>query len=147
MIAADPPLLSRSRARSKRSTWSGWPWSTWRQSTRSRCSSTRNRRRCSSLKQRAIDWGWAASGCGDRPGPGAQRRDGPGTPGIQELLAQVSLDHVGVVGHEMSRLARSCRTGINSWNSALSLAHCWRIKMASTTRATTTTGLLGLKAP
>ena len=71
------------------------------------------------LKQRAIDWGWAAERVRvidqDQGHSGATAE---GRQGFQELLAQVSLDHVGVVlGIEMSRLARCCR----DWHQLLEL--------------------------
>ena len=63
------------------------------------------------LKRKAIDWGWPAERVliidddQGRSGSSAEGRIG-----FQRLLAEVSLDHVGlVVGIEMSRLARSCR--------------------------------------
>ena len=71
------------------------------------------------LKQRAIDWGWAT----DRvrvidQDQGHSATTAEGRQGFQELLAQVSLDHVGVVlGIEMSRLARCCR----DWHQLLEL--------------------------
>ncbi len=71
------------------------------------------------LKQRAIDWGWPA----DRvrvidQDQGHSGATAEGRQGFQELLAQVSLDHVGVVlGIEMSRLARCCR----DWHQLLEL--------------------------
>lgn len=71
------------------------------------------------LRQRAIDWGWPADRVRvidqDQGHSGATAQ---GRQGFQELLAQVSLDHVGVVlGIEMSRLARSCR----DWHQLLEL--------------------------
>ena len=71
------------------------------------------------LKQRAIDWGWSAERVRvidqDQGHSGATAE---GRQGFQELLAQVSLDHVGVVlGIEMSRLARCCR----DWHQLLEL--------------------------
>ena len=71
------------------------------------------------LKQRAIDWGWSAERVRvidqDQGHSGATAE---GRQGFQELLAQVSLEHVGVVlGIEMSRLARCCR----DWHQLLEL--------------------------
>lgn len=71
------------------------------------------------LKEKAVAWGWGA----DRvlvidrdlgqSGANAEARAG-----FQQLLAEVSLDHVGLVlGIEMSRLARSCR----DWHQLLEL--------------------------
>jgi hypothetical protein len=55
------------------------------------------------------------------------------------LLAEIGLDHVGLVlGLEMSRLARSTKTGINSWNCVPFSAPCWLIRMACMIRPTTT---------
>lgn len=49
---------------------------------------------------------------------GISGRSIEGRPGFQKLLAEVSLDHVGIVlGIEMSRLARSCR----DWHQLLEL--------------------------
>ena len=50
-----------------------------------------------------------------------------GRPGFQRLLAEVALDHVGLIlGLEMSRLARSCnRTGTSCWSCAPASASCW----------------------
>jgi DNA invertase Pin-like site-specific DNA recombinase len=71
------------------------------------------------LRARAIAWGWPAQrvlvfdqdlGCS---GVSVE-----GRVGFQQLLAEVSLDHVGIVlGIEMSRLARSCR----DWHQLLEL--------------------------
>ena len=50
---------------------------------------------------------------------GLSGQSAEGRPGFQRLLAEVALDHVGLIlGLEMSRLARSCRTGTNSWSCA-----------------------------
>jgi len=63
------------------------------------------------LRRRAIEWGWPA----DRvliidDDQGHSGSTAEGRVGFQRLLAEVSLDHVGLVlGIEMSRLARSCR--------------------------------------
>ena len=59
--------------------------------------------------------------------------------GFQRLLAEVSLDHVGLIlGLEMSRLARSNKIGISSLNSAPSFGRCEPMPMASTIRPITT---------
>lgn len=72
-----------------------------------------------SLRSRAIEWGWS-------PGrvlvidddQGQSGRSAEGRVGFQRLLAEVSLDHVGLVlGIEMSRLARSCK----DWHQLLEL--------------------------
>jgi DNA invertase Pin-like site-specific DNA recombinase len=63
------------------------------------------------LRRRAVEWGWPP----DRvvvidQDQGHSGRSAEGREGFQHLLAEISLDHVGIVlGAEMSRLARSCR--------------------------------------
>jgi DNA invertase Pin-like site-specific DNA recombinase len=63
------------------------------------------------LKQRAIDLGWAA----DRvvvidEDLGSSGASTVGRAGFQRLMAEVGMDHVGIIfGVEISRLARSCR--------------------------------------
>jgi DNA invertase Pin-like site-specific DNA recombinase len=74
---------------------------------------TESTQRQYALKQRAIDLGWPAERVlvidEDQGQSGASAE---GRPGFQRLLAEVSLDHVGLIlGLEMSRLARSCRDG------------------------------------
>jgi DNA invertase Pin-like site-specific DNA recombinase len=71
------------------------------------------------LKEKAIAWGWSAQRVLvidqdlGQSGANAEARAG-----FQQLLAEVSLDHVGLVlGIEMSRLARSCR----DWHQLLEL--------------------------
>ena len=63
------------------------------------------------LRRRAIEWGWPAERVlviDDDQGHTASTIEG--RVGFQRLLAEVSLDHVGLVlGIEMSRLARSCK--------------------------------------
>ena len=50
------------------------------------------------------------SSSGDRRRPGQERGQPEGRLGFQRLLAEVGLDHVGLIlGLEMSRLARSCK--------------------------------------
>ena len=72
-----------------------------------------------SLRGRAIQWGWPA----ERvlvidEDQGHSGRSAQGRLGFQRLLAEVSLDHVGLVlGIEMSRLARSCK----DWHQLLEL--------------------------
>jgi len=71
------------------------------------------------LRDRAIDWGWPAERVlviDDDQGQSGSSVEG--RRGFQRLLAEVSLDHVGVVlGIEMSRLARSCK----DWHQLLEL--------------------------
>jgi len=72
-----------------------------------------------SLRRRAIEWGWP----GERvliidEDQGQSGSSAQGRVGFQRLLAEVSLDHVGLVlGIEMSRLARSCK----DWHQLLEL--------------------------
>lgn len=71
------------------------------------------------LRRKAIAWGWAP----DRvmvvdEDQGHTASSAEGRAGFQRLLAEVSLDHVGLVlGIEMSRLARSCK----DWHQLLEL--------------------------
>jgi DNA invertase Pin-like site-specific DNA recombinase len=52
-----------------------------------------------------------------------------GRPGFQRLVAEVSLDHVGIIlGIEMSRLARSCR----DWHQLLEVCSLFRTLIADT---------------
>ncbi len=71
------------------------------------------------LRDRAVDLGWPETGVvviDDDLGQSGQSVSG--RPGFQRLLAEVSLDHVGLVlSIEMSRLARSCR----DWHQLLEL--------------------------
>jgi len=71
------------------------------------------------LRERAIAWGWSASRVliidEDLGHSGSSVE---GRSGFQRLLAEVTLDHVGLVlGIEMSRLARSCK----DWHQLLEL--------------------------
>ena len=63
------------------------------------------------LRRRAIEWGWPAERVlviDDDQGHSGSTAEGRA--GFQRLLAEVSLDHVGLVlGIEMSRLARCCK--------------------------------------
>jgi len=71
------------------------------------------------LRQRAIEWAWP----GERvlvidEDQGRSGSTAEGRLGFQRLLAEVGLDHVGLVlGIEMSRLARSCK----DWHQLLEL--------------------------
>jgi DNA invertase Pin-like site-specific DNA recombinase len=71
------------------------------------------------LRDRAVALGWSESRVvviDDDLGQSGQSI--AGRPGFQRLLAEVGLDHVGLVlGIEMSRLARSCR----DWHRLLEL--------------------------
>jgi DNA invertase Pin-like site-specific DNA recombinase len=71
------------------------------------------------LRRRAIEWGWPAERVlvidEDQGHSGSSAE---GRLGFQRLLAEVGLDHVGLVlGIEMSRLARSCK----DWHQLLEL--------------------------
>jgi DNA invertase Pin-like site-specific DNA recombinase len=91
-----------------------------RQSTPQQVSeNTESTQRQYALVQRAIDLGWPA----DRvlvidEDQGLSGATAEGRLGFQRLLAEVGLDHVGLIlGLEMSRLARSCR----DWHQPLEL--------------------------
>ncbi|WP_422930262.1 recombinase family protein [Singulisphaera sp. PoT] len=61
--------------------------------------------------------------------------------GFQRLLAEVTMDHVGLVlGLEMSRLSRTSRSGTTCSRSAPSSGRSWPIRTASMTPTTPTTG-------
>lgn len=71
------------------------------------------------LRLRAIEWGWPSERVRviDQD-LGHSARTIEGREGFKQLLAEVSLDHVGLVlGIEMSRLARSCK----DWHQLLEL--------------------------
>lgn len=82
------------------------------------------------LQSRAGSWGWAA----DRilvidQDQGQSAASAEGREGFQKLLAEVSLDHVGLVlGIEMSRLARSCK----DWHQLLELCALFGVLLADT---------------
>lgn len=71
------------------------------------------------LRRKAIQWGWPS----ERvlvidEDQGHSGKTAAGRVGFQRLLAEVSLDHVGLIlGIEMSRLARSCK----DWHQLLEL--------------------------
>jgi DNA invertase Pin-like site-specific DNA recombinase len=71
------------------------------------------------LRRKAIEWGWSS----ERvlvidEDQGHSGSTAAGRVGFQRLLAEVSLDHVGLIlGIEMSRLARSCK----DWHQLLEL--------------------------
>jgi len=82
------------------------------------------------LRRRAIDWGWPPERVlvidEDQGHSGASAAD---RAGFQRLLAEVSLDHVGLVlGIEMSRLARSCK----DWHQLLELCAVFGALLADT---------------
>jgi DNA invertase Pin-like site-specific DNA recombinase len=80
------------------------------------------------LAGRAADLGWAADRItiiDDDLGKSGQSIEG--RPGFQRLLAEVALDHVGLIlGLEMSRLARSNR----DWHQLLELCARFRVLLA-----------------
>jgi DNA invertase Pin-like site-specific DNA recombinase len=80
------------------------------------------------LAGRAADLGWAADRIAiidDDLGKSGQSIEG--RPGFQRLLAEVALDHVGLIlGLEMSRLARSNR----DWHQLLELCARFRVLLA-----------------
>ena len=100
-----------------------------RQSTPQQVSeNTESTQRRYALKQRAIDLGWPAARVlvidEDQGHSGASAE---GRLGFQRLLAEVGLDHVGLIlGLEMSRLARSCR----DWHQLLELCGIFRTLLA-----------------
>lgn len=80
------------------------------------------------LADRAVAWGWSRDRVvtiDDDLGKSAQSIEG--RPGFQRLLAEVALDHVGLIlGLEMSRLARSCK----DWHQLLELCGRYRVLLA-----------------
>ena len=80
---------------------------------------------------------------------GQSGQSAEGRLGFQRLLAEVALDHVGLIlGLEMSRLARSCK----DWHQLLEFvpasARCWPTPMACMIRPIITTdSCWDLKAP
>ena len=120
MIAADPPVSLKIPGKVKRFHMERLAVVYVRQSSQQQVLEHRESAALQyALKQRAIDWGWSAERVRvidqDQGHSGATAE---GRQGFQELLAQVSLDHVGVVlGIEMSRLARCCR----DWHQLLEL--------------------------
>ena len=80
------------------------------------------------LADRAVALGWATdriTTIDDDLGKSGQSIEG--RPGFQRLLAEVALDHVGLIlGLEMSRLARSNR----DWHQLLELCARFRVLLA-----------------
>src|SRR5947199_7796084 len=80
------------------------------------------------LADRAVALGWSRSQVqviDDDLGKSGQSIEG--RPGFQRLLAEVALDHVGLIlGLEMSRLARSCK----DWHHLLELCSRYRVLLA-----------------
>jgi DNA invertase Pin-like site-specific DNA recombinase len=82
------------------------------------------------LADRAVDLGWPR----ERvlvidEDQGQSGQSAAGRPGFQRLLAEIGLDHVGLVlGLEMSRLARSCK----DWHQLLELCGVFRTLLADT---------------
>ena len=80
------------------------------------------------LQRRAVALGWAEDRVvvidEDR---GRSGQTAEGRPGFQRLLAEVGLDHVGLIlGIEMSRLARSCK----DWHPSLELCALFQTLLA-----------------
>jgi DNA invertase Pin-like site-specific DNA recombinase len=84
------------------------------------------------LVGRAVDPGWPRDRVlliDDDLGRSGQSAEG--RPGFQRLLAEVALDHVGLVlGLEVSRLARSCK----DWHQLLELCARFRVLLADADR-------------
>ena len=82
------------------------------------------------LAQRAYDLGWSADKVliiDDDLGQSGSSAEG--RPGFQRLVAEVGLDHVGIIlGIEMSRLARSCK----DWYQLLEVCALFRTLIADT---------------
>src|SRR2546430_696562 len=80
------------------------------------------------LADRAVTLGWPRDRVvtiDDDLGKSGQSIEG--RPGFQRLLAEVALDHVGLIlGLEMSRLARSCK----DWHQLLELCGRYRVLLA-----------------
>jgi DNA invertase Pin-like site-specific DNA recombinase len=80
------------------------------------------------LADRAVAFGWPPDrvvAIDDDLGPSGQSAEG--RLGFQRLLAEVALDHVGLIlGLEMSRLARSCK----DWHPLLELCVRFRTLLA-----------------
>ena len=82
------------------------------------------------LRRRAVEWGWPPERVLviDRD-LGRSGATAEGRLGFQQLLAEVGLDHVGLVlGIEMSRLARSCK----DWHQLLELCALFGTLLADT---------------
>lgn len=82
------------------------------------------------LVEKAADMGWAKEKViviDDDLGISGANAEG--RPGFQRLVAEVSLDHVGIIiGIEISRLARSCR----DWHQLLEVCSLFRTLIADT---------------
>ena len=80
------------------------------------------------LAERAVALGWTrdrVTTIDDDLGRSGQSIEG--RPGFQRLLAEVALEHVGLIlGLEMSRLARSCK----DWHQLLELCARFRVLLA-----------------
>jgi hypothetical protein len=83
------------------------------------------------LVERAIAWGWSPERVIVIDEDQGQSGQSIATRlGFQRLLAEVSLDHVGLIlGLELSRLPARTKTGINYSNSVRFLAPCWPMPM------------------
>ena len=93
------------------------------------------------LVNRAMAMGWPGARPGHRRGPGQVGKRAEGREGFARLVAEVGLDHVGLIlGVEMSRLARSSK----DWHQLLEICalsgRCSPTWTASTIPPSTTTG-------
>lgn len=86
------------------------------------------------LVGRAVDLGWPRDRVvliDDDLGRSGQSAEG--RPGFQRLLAEVALDHVGLVlGLEVSRLARSCKDWHQLLEVCTAFAYCWLMRTGCT---------------
>jgi len=82
------------------------------------------------LVEKACDMGWSKEQVMVIDDDlGLSGANAEGRPGFQRLVAEVSLDHVGIIlGIEMSRLARSCR----DWHQLLEVCSLFRTLIADT---------------
>jgi DNA invertase Pin-like site-specific DNA recombinase len=80
------------------------------------------------LAGRAVELGWPRDGVQIIDDDlGRSGRSAEGRPGFQRLLAEVALDHVGLIlGLEVSRLARSCK----DWHQLLEVCARFRVLLA-----------------
>ena len=79
------------------------------------------------LADRAVALGWSRDRVVTIDDLGKSGQSIEGRPGFQRLLAEVALDHVGLIlGLEMSRLARCCK----DWHQLLELCGRYRVLLA-----------------
>jgi DNA invertase Pin-like site-specific DNA recombinase len=133
-IATRPAGIAEAGASTRPGKVQAWHLQRWaivyvRQSTPQQVSGNpESAQRQYALARRAVELGWPQ----DRvlvidEDQGRSGATAEGRAGFQRLLAEVSLDHVGLVlGLEMSRLARSCR----DWHQLLELCAIFRTLLA-----------------